>query len=103
MIKLYCDILEDLGSKIEWKSANEVVIDNRNITNSTASLEITRKFRASYYLIGALLGRCKKAQVGIPGGCNLGPRPIDQHIRGFEALIKQEIADPSIFDKTNNE
>lgn len=85
-VKLYCDILKDLGSKIEWKSEHEVVIDNRNITSSKASLEVTRKFRASYYLLGALLGRCKEASVGIPGGCNLGARPIDQHIKGFEAL-----------------
>ena len=47
---------------------------------------MTSKFRASYYLIGALLGRCKSAEVGLPGGCNLGARPIDQHIKGFEAL-----------------
>lgn len=47
---------------------------------------MTSKFRASYYLIGALLGRCKCAEVGLPGGCNLGARPIDQHIKGFEAL-----------------
>ena len=48
--------------------------------------EMTSKFRASYYLLGALLGRCGCAEVGIPGGCNLGARPIDQHIKGFEAL-----------------
>ena len=47
---------------------------------------MTSKFRASYYLLGALLGRCGSAEVGIPGGCNLGARPIDQHIKGFEAL-----------------
>ena len=47
---------------------------------------MTSKFRASYYLIGALLSRCKDVEVGLPGGCNLGARPIDQHIKGFEAL-----------------
>ena len=85
-VKLYCEILESLGSIITWNSPNEITIDNRNITSHIAPLDITSKFRASYYLIGALLGRCKKAQVGLPGGCNLGPRPIDQHIKGFEAL-----------------
>lgn len=85
-VKLYCDILENLGAKITWNTPNEITIDNRNINSHIAPLEATRKFRASYYLIGALLGRCKKAQVGIPGGCNLGNRPIDQHIKGFEAL-----------------
>ena len=85
-VKLYCDILKSLGSVVTWKSDNEVTIDNRHLTSHQAPLDITSKFRASYYLIGALLGRCKKAQVGLPGGCNLGPRPIDQHIKGFEAL-----------------
>ena len=85
-VKLYCDILKSLGSSVTWNSNNEVTIDNRNINSSNAPLDITSKFWASYYLIGALLGRCKKAQVGLPGGCNLGPRPIDQHIKGFEAL-----------------
>ena len=45
-----------------------------------------KKLRASYYLMGAMLGKFKKAVIGLPGGCNLGPRPIDQHIKGFEAL-----------------
>lgn len=85
-VKLYCDILKSLGSVITWNSNNEVTIDNRNITSYKAPSDITSKFRASYYLIGSLLGRCKRVQVGLPGGCNLGARPIDQHIKGFEAL-----------------
>ena len=85
-VKLYCDILKELGAKITWISEHEVTIDSSNLSSYQAPFEITRKFRASYYLIGALLGRCKKAIVGLPGGCNLGPRPMDQHIKGFEAL-----------------
>lgn len=85
-VKLYCDILKELGAIITWNNEHEVTIDARNINSYQAPLDITRKFRASYYLIGALLGRCKKAVVGLPGGCNLGPRPMDQHIKGFEAL-----------------
>ena len=85
-VKLYCDILKELGAIITWNNDHEVTIDTRNIKSYKAPLDITRKFRASYYLIGALLGRCKKAIVGLPGGCNLGPRPMDQHIKGFEAL-----------------
>ncbi len=85
-VKLYCDILKDLGVKVTWNTDNEVTIDSRNITSHIAPADVTRKFRASYYLIGALLGRCHNAQVGIPGGCNLGQRPIDQHIKGFELL-----------------
>ena len=85
-VKLYADILEKIGAKITWNTPHEITVDTRNITSNIAPLETTRKFRASYYLIGSLLGRCKAAQVGIPGGCNLGNRPIDQHIKGFEAL-----------------
>lgn len=85
-VKSYFEILESLGIKITWINRHTVQVDSRNITSSTAPLDLTRKFRASYYLIGALLGRCGRAEVGLPGGCNLGPRPIDQHIKGFEAL-----------------
>lgn len=85
-VKISCDILEQLGAKISWVDHNTVKIDTRNITSVNAPLDMTRKFRASYYLIGSLLGRCKKVEVGLPGGCNLGARPIDQHIKGFEAL-----------------
>jgi len=85
-IKLSCKILEGLGSKIKWIDKNSLEIDNRNITNTIAPIDLTRKFRASYYLIGSMLGRKKEIEVGLPGGCNLGARPIDQHIKGFEAL-----------------
>ncbi len=85
-VKSYFEILESLGITITWINRHTVQVDSRNITSSTAPLDLTRKFRASYYLIGALLGRCGRAEVGLPGGCNLGPRPIDQHIKGFEAL-----------------
>lgn len=85
-VRTYCKILETLGAKIKWFSDNEIEIDTRNIGCTQAPLDMTSKFRASYYLLGALLGRCGEAEVGIPGGCNLGARPIDQHIKAFEAL-----------------
>lgn len=85
-VKIYIEILEALGAKIVWNSNNEITVDTRNIGCSNSIVELTRKFRASYYLIGALLGRCGFVQVGLPGGCNIGTRPIDQHIKGFEAL-----------------
>lgn len=92
-VKLYCDILESLGAKITWNTLNEITVDTRNINCKADIVEITRKFRASYYLIGALLGRCGLAKVGLPGGCNLGARPIDLHIKGFEALgAKTEVS-----------
>ena len=84
--KIWGYILKDLGAIVTWNSEHEVTIDTRKIDSHKTPLDVTRKFRASYYLIGALLGRCKHAIVGSPGGCNLGARPIDQHIKGFEAL-----------------
>ncbi len=85
-VKIYCDILQDIGAKITWNNEHEITIDTRNINSFNTPLEKTSKFRASYYLIGSLLGRFKHAQVGMPGGCKLGARPIDQHIKAFEAL-----------------
>ena len=85
-VKIYCEILETLGAKITWNSTNEITIDSRNITTTEAPLDLTSKFRASYYLLGSLLSRKGSATVGMPGGCKLGARPIDQHIKGFEAL-----------------
>lgn len=85
-VKIYCDILEDIGAKITWNNEHEITIDTTNVNSYNTPMEKTSKFRASYYLIGSLLGRFKHAQVGMPGGCNLGARPIDQHIKAFEAL-----------------
>ncbi len=85
-VKIYCKILEELGAKIEWIGPNAIKIDTRFISCTSAPLDMTSKFRASYYLIGSLLSRCHHAQVGMPGGCKLGARPIDQHIKGFERL-----------------
>jgi UDP-N-acetylglucosamine 1-carboxyvinyltransferase len=78
-------ILEGLGCKIK-REKNSVTIDSTNITSIDANSEDVRAMRASYYLIGALLARFKKAKVDLPGGCPIGERPIDQHIKGFQAL-----------------
>ena len=85
-IRAFITILESLGSKIEYLSENEIIIDNTNIHTTTAPYDLTCKFRASYYLLGALLGRFGHAQISLPGGCNIGARPIDQHIKAFECL-----------------
>ncbi len=85
-IRAYCKILESLGSKIEYISKNEMIIDNSEVSSAIASYELTSKFRASYYLLGALIGRFDKVQIGLPGGCKLGARPIDQHIKAFKKL-----------------
>ena len=97
-VKKSCEILEGLGAKITWNTPNEITIDTRNIDETEASEELTSKFRASYYIIGSMLGRKGKISVGMPGGCKLGARPIDQHIKGFEALgAKVEVGQGKIF------
>ena len=78
-------ILKSLGCDIKTEK-NSATIDSTHIASLSANTDDVRKMRASYYLIGALLGRFKKASVELPGGCPIGVRPIDQHIKGFEAL-----------------
>ena len=85
-IKISCEILEKLGAKITWNDEHSITIDTTNITTTKAPLDLTSKFRASYYIIGAMLSRKGEIEVGMPGGCKLGARPIDQHIKGFELL-----------------
>ena len=80
-------ILEQLGANIRSINPHVVEIDCRHIRSTRTSYELSRKIRASYYLIGALLGRFGQAEVAMPGGCNFGGvRPIDQHVKGFTAL-----------------
>lgn len=85
-IKISCEILEKLGAKITWNNPNSITIDTSDLTTTRAPLDLTSKFRASYYMIGAMLSRKGEIEVGMPGGCKLGARPIDQHIKGFERL-----------------
>jgi len=79
-------IMGSLGAKFENIDRNTIRIDTRNVNSYMATTPDMHKLRGSYYLMGALLGRFKRAVVTFPGGCNLGVRPIDQHIKGFEAL-----------------
>lgn len=85
-VQILCTILEKMGAKITWNTKNEITIDTTKINTTQAPLDLTSKFRASYYIIGSMLGRAGEIEVGMPGGCNLGARPIDQHIKGFELL-----------------
>lgn len=85
-IKNFVDIMENLGAVCKFKDTHTLVIDSSNVVSHSASYESVRKIRASYYLLGAMLGRFRKAEVALPGGCNFGSRPIDQHIKGFEAM-----------------
>ena len=79
-------ILQELGADVRTVDRTTVDIDYTRIHNEQVRLDMARKIRASYYLIGALLGRFGAAEVPLPGGCHLGDRPIDQHIKGFVAM-----------------
>ena len=79
-------ILSKLGAYVEYKRDGVVTIDCTDLSNYTATYEMVRKMRASYYLLGVLLGRFGNAEVALPGGCDFGGRPIDQQIKGFESM-----------------
>ena len=87
-VNILGDLLEEIGGKVELKN-NEMIVDPSAMISMPLPNGKVKKLRASYYLMGAMLGRFKKAVIGLPGGCYLGPRPIDQHIKGFEALGAQ--------------
>ena len=78
--------IQGIGATVDRIADNEVKINGSTIGSLNIDYEFIKKIRASYYLLGALLGKYKKAQVALPGGCAIGSRPIDQHIKGFEAL-----------------
>ena len=79
------NLLEDIGGTVEFNDGT-MTIDPTTMISMPLPNGNVKKLRASYYLMGAMLGKFKKAVIGLPGGCHLGPRPIDQHIKGFEAL-----------------
>ncbi len=85
-VRILLSIMEGLGAKIERPETDIVCIDCSNITSTCPEEALVRKMRASYYLMGALLGRFHEAKVALPGGCSFASRPIDQHIKGFRAL-----------------
>ena len=85
-VTMILQILQELGADVRTVNRTTVDIDCRHIQNSQVPQEMARKIRASYYLIGALLGRFGSAEVPPPGGCHLGDRPIDQHIKGFVSM-----------------
>ncbi len=79
-------ILKELGAKVRFLNKSTIEIDCTNVRYQDAPYDLMRKIRASYYLIGAMLGRFGSAKTTMPGGCNFGVRPIDQHIKGMTAL-----------------
>ena len=78
--------IEGIGAKVKYIYNNTVQINGGSISDLNVEYEYIRKIRASYYLLGALLGKYKESNVALPGGCNIGSRPIDQHLKGFKAL-----------------
>lgn len=81
--------IEEIGARVERVNAHKVRINGSFIQNVSVDNEFIRKIRASYYLLGALLGKYKRAEVALPGGCDIGSRPIDLHIKGFRAMGAQ--------------
>ena len=79
-------ILHEMGAQVKMLDKHTLQIDTTRITSTEVPNELSRQMRASYYFLGALLGRFGTASVAMPGGCNLGPRPIDQHLKAFTAL-----------------
>jgi len=85
-ISLALETLETIGAQVRFIGTSTAIIDTRGVQMKSPPLEYVSKMRGSTYLIGAMLGRFGKAQVGYPGGCDFGLRPINQHIKGFELL-----------------
>ena len=85
-VNVLIDAIAEVGAKVNRDSRHSVKINGGTITSTKAANEYIKKIRASYYLLGAFLGKFKKAEVPLPGGCNIGSRPIDQHLKGFKAL-----------------
>ena len=85
-INVLLEAIREIGATVDRIGPTEVRIVGATIGNITVEYEYIKKIRASYYLLGALLGKYKNAEVPLPGGCNIGSRPIDQHLKGFRAL-----------------
>lgn len=84
--RIVIDAIAEIGAKVKRVDKHTCIIDGSTIYSTTVDYEPIKKIRASYYLLGALLGKRGNAEVALPGGCNIGSRPIDQHMKGFRAL-----------------
>lgn len=92
-IRTLVKLLESLGLVIEKLDENTYKIENNGLTNLVAGYELVKKMRASFLVMGPMLAHCKKAKVSLPGGCAIGARPVDLHLKGFEALGTKIIID----------
>ena len=84
-VRVFCDIMRNMGARVEY-AGGVAAIDAQGLTSIAPPAALVKRLRASYYLMGALLGRYGQAEVPLPGGDDIGPRPIDQHLKGFRAL-----------------
>ena len=85
-INVLLEAMQQIGAQVDRTDRHTVKINGSRIGDYSVDYEYIKRIRASYYLLGALLGKYKKAEVPLPGGCNIGSRPIDQHLKGFRAL-----------------
>ena len=85
-VNVMLEAMIQIGVKVDRRDRHSVVLCGADIGDVNIEYEYIKKIRASYYLLGALLGKYKKAEVPLPGGCNIGSRPIDLHLKGFKAL-----------------
>lgn len=88
-VTLLLRMLTEMGASVRMLGKKTVEIDTTNLGEPLVPYDLAKNMRASYYFLGSLLGRCRRASVSMPGGCNFGVRPIDQHIKGFEAMGAQ--------------
>ncbi len=103
-VRMMIKILRHIGAEVDTSEEGVVVIDAKNVNaNENIPDKMTRKLRASYYLLGALLGKYGNASVSMPGGCYFGERPIDQHIKGFEALGATVNTESAVVNATADE
>ncbi len=107
-VRLMLCILEELGARVKNIDETTIEIDTSSVNSYIVTEEMASRMRASYYLIGTLISRFGRAKVAMPGGCNFGVRPIDQHIKGFEALgaevslVQNAMIDADVYDESGN-
>ena len=88
-VETMSDVIRKLGVNVEWKEGNNLYIDSDSFNNYEAPYELVKMMRASILVMGPLLARLKRAKISLPGGCAIGARPVDYHLKGFEALGAQ--------------
>ena len=80
------EVIKTLGIQVEWKDSNTLYIDPDDFNNYEAPYELVKTMRASFLVMGPLIARLKKAKISLPGGCAIGARPVDFHLKGFQSL-----------------